>query len=259
MNARLASAVGLTRSFLVYYGIPFRIRTLRRTYTQFLGPGDLAFDVGAHVGNRVLAWLRLGARVIAVEPQPSCVRLLRRLYGRNPRVTIDPRAVSVAPGPVTLYLSARHPTLTTVSDRWVNRASNVEGFSHVRWERTVSVPACTVDDLIARYGMPRFIKVDVEGYEDQVIASLSTPVEALSFEVLTADLDIADRCIDHLERLCSYRYQFSAGESLRIDPSGWVDAAAIRALLRSLPASITSGDVYATRSAHPHGAGSQRG
>ncbi len=247
MNSRLASAVGLTRSFLVYYGVPFRIRALCRAYAQFLGPGDLAFDIGAHVGNRVLAWLRLGARVVAVEPQPSCVRLLNRLYGRNPRVTIDPRAVSAAPGPVTLHLSARHPTLTTVSDRWVDRASAVAGFSHVRWDQTVSVPACTVDDLIARYGMPRFIKVDVEGHEDQVLASLSEPVDSLSFEVLTADLAVADRCITHLERLCTYRYQFSAGESLRFDPSGWVDATAMRAALRSLPSSVTSGDVYACR------------
>ena len=44
---------------------------------QFVRPGDLVFDVGAHVGDRIAAFRRLGARVVAVEPQPALVRTLQ--------------------------------------------------------------------------------------------------------------------------------------------------------------------------------------
>ena len=47
-----------------------------RLYGQFVRPGDLVFDVGAHVGDRIAAFRRLGARVVAVEPQPALVRTL---------------------------------------------------------------------------------------------------------------------------------------------------------------------------------------
>lgn len=64
-----ARAFGMARSLAMYYGIPFRAARLRRFYGQFVRPGDLCFDVGAHAGNRVRAWRALGARVLAIEPQ----------------------------------------------------------------------------------------------------------------------------------------------------------------------------------------------
>ena len=54
-----------------------------RLYGHFVRPGDLVFDIGAHVGDRVASFRRLGARVVAVEPQPAMVRALRLLYGRD--------------------------------------------------------------------------------------------------------------------------------------------------------------------------------
>src|SRR5438094_10022684 len=79
----LDRAWGIARSLAMYHGIPGRHRRMVRFYGQFLGPGDLGFDIGAHVGGRVRAWRRLGARVLAVEPQPDCLRVLRLLYGRD--------------------------------------------------------------------------------------------------------------------------------------------------------------------------------
>ena len=76
-----ARAFGVARSLAMYYGIPFRARRLRRFYSEFVHAGALCFDVGAHVGNRVGCWRRLGARVVAIEPQPDFVRILRWLYG----------------------------------------------------------------------------------------------------------------------------------------------------------------------------------
>src|SRR4030095_1106868 len=75
---------GIARSLVTYYGPFWRRRRMAVFYRQFLHPGDLAFDIGAHVGNRIRVFRRIGARVVAVEPQPDFVAVLQRLYGRDP-------------------------------------------------------------------------------------------------------------------------------------------------------------------------------
>ena len=94
----LARPWGIARSLVIYHGVPGRQRRMRRFYGQFLRPGDLGFDIGAHVGSRVRAWRPMGVRVIAVEPQPDFVRVLRLLFGRDPEVVIVPQAVGAYTG-----------------------------------------------------------------------------------------------------------------------------------------------------------------
>src|SRR5512134_1905173 len=114
-----ARAFGIARSLAMYYGIPFRAGRLRRFYAQFMEPGALCFDVGAHAGNRVRCWRQLGARVIAIEPQADFVRVLRLLYGHDDGVEIVPLAVGASPGYAELLISERTPTVTTLSQTWV--------------------------------------------------------------------------------------------------------------------------------------------
>ncbi len=118
--SRIDRTFGIVRSVVTYYGIPLRARRLRRFYSQFVTSGSLCFDVGAHAGNRVRCWLQLKARVVAVEPQPDFVRLLRFLYGRNKNVEIVPAALGRARGRGTLLVSERTPTVTTLSADWID-------------------------------------------------------------------------------------------------------------------------------------------
>ena len=115
--SKLARAAGLARSLALYHGIPFRARRLARLYAPFLQPGALAFDIGAHAGNRVRAFRSLGARVVAVEPQRDFVRLLEALWGRDSQVVIVAAAVGAAPGEARLLVSERTPTVTTTFGR----------------------------------------------------------------------------------------------------------------------------------------------
>src|SRR5215475_11739170 len=94
----LRTAIGVLRSLGIYYGRPARARAMDKLYAQFIAPGDLAFDVGAHVGDRIAAFRRLGARVVAVEPQPALHRTLRLLFGRDRKVALVRAAISGAPG-----------------------------------------------------------------------------------------------------------------------------------------------------------------
>ena len=100
--SRLNRAVGLLRSLWIYHGIPGRRARLLAFYRPLVPPGGLAFDIGAHMGNRTLAWRRLGARVVAVEPQPDCLRVLRWLLARDAAVTVLPLAVGQAEGEAQL-------------------------------------------------------------------------------------------------------------------------------------------------------------
>ena len=86
-----------------------------RLYRQFVRPGDLVFDIGAHVGDRIAAFRRLEARVIAVEPQPALIKTLRLLYGRDRNVTIEAAAVGREEGVVELNVNIDNPTVSTVS------------------------------------------------------------------------------------------------------------------------------------------------
>ena len=141
--------VGLARSVAIYHLIPRRQRRLRSLYSQWLEPGDLVFDIGAHVGNRTRAFAALGCRVVAVEPQPHVAALLRVLAGRIPDVTVVEAAVADRPGRVRLAVSDRTPTVSTTSEAWREARGHEAGFAGVEWNRIVEVEATTLDALIA--------------------------------------------------------------------------------------------------------------
>ncbi len=238
---------GLWRSVLTYYGVPFRQFLMRRLYRRFVRPGDLAFDVGSHVGNRIVALRALGARVVAIEPQPHCVRFLERHFGADTGTTIVAAACSNAVAAATLKISSRHPTVSTMSDQWA--ASIREHFpkSGVDWDESVTVSTVTLDALIAEHGVPSFVKIDVEGYEPRVLSGLSHAIDAISFEFLPASISAAIESLRRVDSLGTYRFNYSMVETMRFAAPEWLSADEMERILRRMPASGRSGDVYAVR------------
>jgi FkbM family methyltransferase len=238
-------AWGIARSLAMYHGVPGKHRRMVRFYRDFLGPGDLGFDLGAHVGSRVRAWRRLGARVIAVEPQPDFVRILRLFWGRDEGVTIVPCAVGARAGWARLDISTTTPTVSSLSPDWIESVRVDRRFSRIRWDRSIDVPVETLDGLIAAHGVPAFCKIDVEGFEVDVLAGLGRPVRALSFEYLPPAHDAALTALDLVERLGRYRYNYVPIETMRYASDRWLDATDVARLLDRYRPLGRSGDVYA--------------
>lgn len=240
---------GLHRSLDVYYGDPPRDAAMDRLYSHFVKPGGLAFDVGSHVGDRIGSFRRLGARVVALEPQPDCARVICAIHGHDGNVTLVEAACGPKPGRLTLHINSANPTVTTASPEFVKAADGAGGWEGQRWDRTIEVPVTTLDALVAAHGAPDFVKIDVEGFEADVIAGLSRPVKALSFEFTTIQRDVARACLDRLMQLGPYRFDVALGESQRLTFGAWVGHEQMARHIAGLPHAANSGDVYAVLAA----------
>ncbi|NKX44016.1 FkbM family methyltransferase [Roseicyclus persicicus] len=234
--------LGLARSLVIYHN-PATVRAWRRFYGQILRPGDLVIDVGAHVGTRTRAMRRAGARVVALEPQALFARYLRLTLPRD--IVLIEAAAGGAETVARMAVSSRHPTVSSLQAAFVDAAPAAPGFGHVRWDRTEEVRMVTLDGLIARHGVPAYVKIDVEGFEIEVLSGLSRPVPMLSVEYLPGFASLTTRVIARLEELGPYRFNPVVGERSGFLWPDWRDGAAAREWLAGLPADAASGDLFA--------------
>lgn len=239
------SAIG--RSLDVYYRDAARTARMDRLNACFVAPGSLAFDIGAHVGDRTASFLRLGASVVALEPQPRVFRALRLIHGRNSRAVLHRMAVGALEGEITMFLNSGNPTVSTVSPALVAAAPSSDAWRDQVWDASLRVPVTTLDLLIARHGIPSFVKIDVEGHEHEALLGLSVALPALSFEFTTLQRDVALACIDRLEQLGRYEFNLSLGEDHRLRRDRWTHGSAMKGSVSALPEKANSGDVYARR------------
>ena len=239
------ATAAIARSLRIYHGPEAPKAAMDALYARFVRAGDLVFDIGAHVGDRISSFRRLGARVVALEPQAGPLRALRLIHGRDPNVTLIAAAAGEREGTVTFHVNSANPTVSTASSDFLAAADGAGGWEGQVWDKAVTVPCLTLDGLIARYGSPAFVKIDVEGFEDRVLAGLSRPLPALSFEFTTIARDVAGACLARLARLGPYRFNVALGETHSFLREGWIGSDAMAALIENLPYEANSGDVYA--------------
>lgn len=242
---KLQTALGLLRSIIVYRIDPLHKWRLRRFYRSIAGAGDLVFDVGAHVGDRINVFTGMGCRVVGVEPQPLLQRILHFFYGAHRDVMLEACALGAAPGTAEILISQRNPTVSSLSPDWVKTTSREFNFRKVVWNHREPVKVITLDDLIARHGLPRFCKIDVEGFEIEVLRGLTQAIPLLSFEFLTPQRDLARACLAEIARLGKYSFNISYDERLRFVWTEWRSGEELARHLDALPATVRSGDIYA--------------
>jgi FkbM family methyltransferase len=233
---------------------------LTEVYSSLIRPGDLVFDIGAHVGDRTVHFLELGARVVAVEPQPSCVEVLRERVGD--RAVIVPMGLADEVGRRSMAI-ATTTTVSTMEPEWVSSTTQSGRFTGMTWDSTIEVEVTTLDVLIDEHGTPAFVKVDVEGFEPDVLAGLGQPVGAVSFEFINERPEATEACVRRLHELGLTKFNYSnAWRSASFALERWVSPDELLANVRQLTERHAMGDIYArstqTRRASPTVRGSPR-
>lgn len=166
----------------------------REFYSSFLRQGSLVFDVGANMGQKSDVFLELGANVVAIEPNPECAKYLKDMHGKNPKFHLIEKAVGEKPGEAILTF-AHTETTGSLRPDW----QGLESASGNLLQQTVEVT--TLQALVDQFGVPDFCKIDVEGFEFEVVSGLEQQLVVLSLEFHANEPERILRSIDKLEEL----------------------------------------------------------
>lgn len=216
-----------------------------RFHRALIEEGDLVFDIGANMGEMTALYLELGASVVSVEPQEECLKSLEKRFGRHPHVRIVPMAVGAVEGEQEMLLSDIRSPLSSMSPEWIAAVKSSGRFPYYAWGRSVTVPVTTLDSLIALHGEPAFCKIDVEGFEREVLKGLSRPLARLSFEFHAEFIGETLACLERLRKLGMYRFNFTQENRPVFESTKTLNEKEISERLLSLPFSSLQGDVYA--------------
>jgi len=219
----------------------------RQFYARFIKRGSLVFDIGANIGEYSRCFLSLGARVVAVEPLPSTVEILQKTLRPKNRVHIVSAAVGADFSNAVLHVSSE-TTLCTLSDQWLGTAKQSGRFSDVDWSSDINVPVIPIHSLASEYGQPDFIKIDVEGFEGQVLDGLRDFPPALSFEFNTETPDAVIACLHKPCFSAASKFAFHFGEPKNDNLSRWMTRHEMMAEIpRVCRTPRTFGDILALR------------
>jgi FkbM family methyltransferase len=212
-------------------------------YSQLIPKGSLVFDVGANIGSRVDLFLKLKAKVIAFEPQSYCSRYLEIRFGN--KIELEKLALGEAPGQGEIQIS-NSSTISSMSINWIEKVKK-NRFKTFVWSKKETITIDTLDNMISKYGIPAFCKIDVEGYEYEVLKGLNQKVKYLSFEyTIPETLENTVACIKKLSSLGNMVCNYSNGESFEYGYKEWVSP---EVLIFSVESEFqknnnTEGDIY---------------
>lgn len=216
---------------------------LYKFYSEFIRKGDLCFDIGASYGNRTETFLKLGAKVVSIEPQFGPAAFLKNKFGDQ--IVLKKKALGQKKETRRMY-SSNGLAINSLSMDWIQEVTKSKRYGDHKWDKYTNVDVTTLDHLIKEYGKPDFCKIDVEGYELEVLKGLTSPIAQLSFEFTIPEfLPRAIECLTYLNSLGTVLCNYSSGETLEFGLTDWLDLNNFCQFFKSLPhKAITDGDIY---------------
>ncbi len=195
-------------------------RLERRFHEQFFGKGDLCFDVGANVGHKVEMFLEIGAKVVAVEPQTACMNQLKQKFANNSHVHLIHKGLSDQEGSIQIAICEEDNRLSTFNVSYTQ--DSIFAKQGIEWKQHEEVQLTTLEHLIKQYGLPKYCKIDVEGYEYQVLSGLKTPIPVVSFEFSAELVADVEQCGKKLLEVAPYEFNISYGEAVQLAHPTWL-------------------------------------
>lgn len=216
----------------------FKRGKMMKFFANFCSEGDLVFDIGAFEGYMTDVFLSLGARVIALEPNPDIFKTLEKKFKDNANVTLLNKGVGDKPVELTFYVCEGDPMLSTFSKK------HQEGrYSSRCWDKEVKIPVVTIDSLIKEHGTPKFIKIDVEGFELEVIKGLSRKVKFLTYEFHDEFLEEAKQAATYLSKLGKTRFNYNIDMNFEPTTEKWYKIDNFLEVLSDLKEKGLNGDI----------------
>jgi FkbM family methyltransferase len=217
----------------------------KRFYSQFIGENDIVFDIGANHGNRSTVFSKICKKVIAVEPNPVLAEKLSRKFTKN--VIVVSKAVGSMSGEIDLFIN-KSDVLSTISPEWIAKVKETERFGTLSdsFTKKVKVNMVTLNELIKEYGIPAFVKIDVEGVEFDIIKTMdSVCVKGLSCEfTIPESSKNTFSIVTHLKEIGYNYFNISFGESMEFLTHNSMSFECLIKIMKTLP-DTSWGDIYA--------------
>lgn len=222
---------------------PFNYIANRNFYSQFIGANNLFFDIGANVGFKTGVFRSLGVSVVTVEPQKNCFEILFNKFGKDNKIKLVNKGISDHRGELKIKISSSTTLISTFSDKWQKDGR----FNDFVYDGEQAVGVITFDDLVSTYGVPDFAKIDVEGYEYEVVSGLTKKIPCLSFEFTSEFFADSIKILNHLSSLGFTEFNYGQGEKMKLAYIKWISKAD---LMRDINSQIELdknlwGDIYA--------------
>lgn len=198
---------------------PFNLKANKNFYSQFIGNNKLFFDIGANIGFKTKVFRDIGVKVIAIEPQKDCLKILSNKFKEDNQVVLVDKGISNQKGNLKIKISSTSSGVSTFSDKWQKEGR----FNKYVYDKEQNVDMITMDDLINDYGIPDFCKIDVEGYEYEVISGLTKKIPCISFEFTSEFFDNTIKILNFLKNLGFEKFNFGTGETMNLKLKEWID------------------------------------
>jgi len=207
-------------------------------YRSLLPPDALCFDVGANIGHKSEVLLLAGARVVAFEPSPLVLPELRARCGHHKSWACVAAALGASGAIATLH-ARKSSGQSSLDPHWSGEPIG-----------TYYVPVVTLDSAIHTFGRPAYCKIDVEGWEFEVLRGLSQGLPLISFEFHLNDADTrrTRACLERLVELGATQANLTPAERSTFHFPEWVP---VKELLDWFPGDLRNslpglpyGDIY---------------
>lgn len=251
--SKVVKRVGLYNEFLVLNFTVKRLlgikqkefHSLKEFYKTHIKNNSLVFDVGSNIGDRADVFLSLGARCICLEPNGNLIKIVKARFQGVVGLKILNKGCGSKVGTLQFKL-ASNSLVSTFSEKFIEHRHKIGENSN--WDHSVEVEVTTLDNLISEFGVPDFCKIDVEGYEKNVLEGLNSKVGTISFEFTSPTFnEDTIWCVNKLTALGYASFNISFGESLQFVFDEWItgDALAQFISVDSKMKRPAYGDIYA--------------